>query len=38
MFNVFKSAYATAGWKIVNKPDWIEVSSTKGIPVVIYCQ
>lgn len=36
VFNFFKAAYNTPGWKIVNKPDWIEVSSTKGVPIVIY--
>jgi hypothetical protein len=36
VFNFFKAAYNTPGWKIVNKPEWIEVSSTKGIPVIIY--
>jgi hypothetical protein len=35
-YNQFKSLYNTPGWKMVNKPDWIEVSSTKGIPVIIY--
>ena len=35
-FNQFKSLYSTAGWKIVNKQDWIEVSSTKGVPITIY--
>ncbi|GEO09450.1 hypothetical protein [Segetibacter aerophilus] len=35
-YSQFKSLYNTPGWKIVNKTDWIEVSSTKGIPVIIY--
>lgn len=35
-FNTFRAAYNTGGWKILNKKDWIEVSSTKGVPVVIY--
>ncbi len=35
-FNNFRAAYNTPGWKILNKKDWIEVSSTKGVPVVIY--
>lgn len=35
-FSQFKSLYNTPGWKTVNKPDWIEVSSTKGVPIVIY--
>jgi hypothetical protein len=36
VFNNFKAAYSNANWKIVNKPEWIEVISTKGTPVVIY--
>lgn len=35
-FNVFRYSYNIPGWKIVDKKDWIEVSSTKGVPVVIY--
>jgi hypothetical protein len=35
-YNQFKSLYNTPGWKITNKKDWIEVSSTKGVPVIIY--
>ncbi|HLL44392.1 MAG TPA: hypothetical protein VK369_14680, partial [Segetibacter sp.] len=35
-FKTFRAAYNTPGWKILNKKDWIEVSSTKGVPVVIY--
>ncbi len=35
-FNTFRAAYNTPGWKILNKKDWIEVSSSKGVPVVIY--
>lgn len=35
-YNQFKSLYNTPGWRIVNKTDWIEVSSTKGVPIVIY--
>lgn len=36
VFNFFKAAYSNAGWKIVNKKDWIEVSSAKGVPITIY--
>ena len=36
IFSKFKTAYTNANWKIVNKPEWIEVTSTKGTPVVIY--
>lgn len=35
-FNQFRYSYNSPGWRIVNKKDWIEVSSTKGIPIVIY--
>jgi hypothetical protein len=35
-FNQFKSLYNTPGWKLENKTNWIEVSSTKGVPVIIY--
>lgn len=35
-FNQFRASYNTPGWKMVNKKDWIEVSSTRGVPVVIY--
>lgn len=36
VFNFFKAAYNNAGWKIVNKKDWIEVSSARGVPITIY--
>jgi hypothetical protein len=36
IFDVFKAAYSNSGWKVVTKPNWIEVSSTKGVPVIIY--
>ncbi len=36
-FNLFKRDYSGANWKIVDKPEWIELTSTKStIPVVIY--
>ena len=35
-FNQFRASYNTPAWRIVNKKDWIEVSATKGVPVVIY--
>ena len=35
-FPVFLSQYRTQGWKVVNKAEWVEVSSTKGTPVIIY--
>ncbi|TDH23276.1 hypothetical protein EXU57_17530 [Segetibacter sp. 3557_3] len=36
VFNNFKAAYSNANWKIINKPEWIEVVSTRGTPVTIY--
>jgi len=36
VFSAFKSAYNNSSWNIVNKKDWIEVSSKKGIPITIY--
>lgn len=36
IFNIFKSAFSNASWKVVNKPEWIEVSSAKGVPITIY--
>ena len=35
-YQKFKSAYRIANWKITEKPEWVEVSSTKGTPVTIY--
>lgn len=36
VFNNFSAAYNNPAWRIVNKKDWIEVSSKKGIPITIY--
>ncbi len=36
VFNNFVGAYSNSNWKIVSKPQWIEVSSTRGEPVIIY--
>ncbi len=36
VFNNFIGAYSNANWKIVRKPEWVEVSSTKGTRVIIY--
>lgn len=36
VFNNFIGAYSNKNWKIVSKPEWIEVSSTSGTPVTIY--
>lgn len=35
-FKRFLAAYSGMGWKIVNRPLWAEVSSTKGTPITIY--
>ncbi len=36
VFNNFRNAYRGLGWKVVDKPEWIEVSSSKGTPVTIF--
>ncbi len=36
VFNNFIGAYSNSNWKIVSKPQWIEVSSTRGTPITIY--
>ncbi len=36
IFNSFLGAYSNSNWKITSKPEWVEVRSTKGTPVVIY--
>jgi hypothetical protein len=35
-FPIFLSQYRQPEWKVVNKAEWVEVSSTKGTPVIIY--
>jgi hypothetical protein len=35
-FNSFIGAYSNPNWKIIKKPEWVEVSSTKGTPEIIY--
>ena len=35
-FNAFLSSYSKGNWKITSAKEWVTVSSTKGIPVVIY--
>ena len=36
-FADFKGTFQGSGnWKVVNKPDWIEISSTKGTSVIMY--
>lgn len=36
VFKNFIGAYSNKFWKIVSKPEWIEVSSTTGTPITIY--
>ena len=35
-FSEFKSNFQGENWKIVNKPEWIEISSTHGTPIVMF--
>lgn len=36
IFNSFLRSYTNANWKIVRKPEWVEVHSVRGTPVSIY--
>ncbi len=37
IFADFKNTFqSSSNWKVVNKPDWIEVSTTKGTPIVMF--
>jgi hypothetical protein len=36
IFNSFLRSYTNANWKIIRKPEWVEVHSTKGTPITIY--
>lgn len=36
IFNSFLRSYTNPNWKIIKKPEWVEVRSVKGTPVVIY--
>ncbi|MBS1626505.1 MAG: hypothetical protein JSR09_02010 [Bacteroidetes bacterium] len=36
VFNAFINNFSNANWRKVDKPEWVEVSSTKGIPITIY--
>ncbi len=36
VFNAFLANFRNANWKIINKPEWVEVKSAKGIAVTIY--
>ena len=35
-FSNFRSAYSNSNWKIIDKAEWIEVTSVKGAPITIY--
>ncbi len=36
VFNSFLNSFHNANWKINYSPEWVSVSSTKGVPVIIY--
>ena len=36
VFNAFLANFRNANWKIINKPEWVEVKSAKGTDVTIY--
>jgi len=36
IFNSFLRTYSNANWKITRKPEWAEVRSVKGTPIIIY--
>ena len=36
IFNSFLNSYSNANWKIIRKPEWVEVRSVRGTPVIIY--
>ncbi len=36
VFNAFLNKFRNNNWRIVQKPNWVEVSSVKGAPVTIY--
>jgi hypothetical protein len=36
VFNAFLNSFSNNNWKIIRKPEWAEVRSTKGIPITIY--
>lgn len=35
-FNTFLATFRNANWKITSNAEWITVSSTRGVPVIIY--
>lgn len=36
VFNAFLSSFRNSNWKIINKPEWVEVKALKGTAVTIY--
>ncbi len=36
VFNAFLNKFSNANWKINKKPQWVEVSSNKGVPITIF--
>jgi hypothetical protein len=36
IFNAFLSGFQNGKWKIVLKPEWVEVSSKTGVPIIIF--
>lgn len=36
VFNSFLASFRNANWKIINKPEWVEVKSAKGTAITIY--
>ena len=36
IFQTFLKKFSNPNWKIIRKPFWTEVSSTRGIPIIIY--
>ena len=35
-FAAFMNRFRNANWKIINKPQWVEINSVKGKPITIY--
>ncbi len=35
-FSAFMSRFSNANWRIIRKPQWVEISSARGAPITIY--
>ena len=35
-FSAFLNKFTNANWKIIRKPNWVEINSVKGAPITIY--